>query len=98
MRDSYDQTEQGFAEWKAAGDTGAYDWGGHLDVIRAAAAPGVTIRRVRVVSEPLSDYLRREHACTTASIEAGRAGEFNSPAYLRILRTNRTRSWTSRWP
>jgi hypothetical protein len=38
MRDSYDQTEPGFAEWKATGDTGAYDWGDHLDVIRAAAA------------------------------------------------------------
>ena len=71
MRDSYDQTEQGFAEWKATGETGAYDWGDHLDVIRTAAARGVTIRRVRVVSEPLSDYLRWEHACTTVNIEAG---------------------------
>jgi hypothetical protein len=61
----------GFAEWKATGDIGAYDWGDHLDVIRAAAARGVTIRRVRVVSEPLSDYLRWEHACTTVNIEAG---------------------------
>jgi len=49
MRDSYDEAERGFAEWKATGDTGAYDWGDHLDVIRAAAARGVTIRRVRVV-------------------------------------------------
>ena len=71
MRDSYDEAEQGFAEWKATGDTGAYDWGEHLDVIRAAAARGVTIRRVRVVSEPLSDYLRWEHACTVVNIEAG---------------------------
>ena len=31
----------------------------------------MTIRRVRVVSEPLSDYLRWEHACTTVNIEAG---------------------------
>src|SRR6266536_1723414 len=51
MRDSYDETEQGFAEWKATGDLGAYDWGDHLDVIRTAVARGVTIRRVRVVSE-----------------------------------------------
>jgi hypothetical protein len=71
MRDSYDQTEQGVAEWQAAGDTGAYDWGDHLDVIRAAVARGVRIRRVRVVSEPLSDYLRWEHACTAVNIEAG---------------------------
>ena len=52
MRDSYDETEQGFAEWKATGDIGAYDWGDHLDVIRTAVARGVTIRRIRVVSEP----------------------------------------------
>ncbi len=71
MRDSYDETEQGFAEWKATGDIGAYDWRDHLDVIRTAAARGVTIRRVRVVSEPLSDYLRWEHACTAVNIEAG---------------------------
>jgi Family of unknown function (DUF6879) len=71
MRDSYDETEQGFTEWKATGDIGAYDWGDHLNVIRTATARGVTIRRVRVVSEPLSDYLRWEHDCTTVNIEAG---------------------------
>jgi hypothetical protein len=71
MRDSYDQTEKGFAEWKATGDISAYDWGEHLDRMRAATARGVTIRRVRVVSEPLSDYLRWEHACTKVNIEAG---------------------------
>ena len=55
----------------ATGDTSAYDWGDHLDVVRAATARGVRIRRVRVVSEPLSDYLRWEHACTEVNIEAG---------------------------
>jgi hypothetical protein len=58
MWDSYDQTGKGFPEWQATGDLGAYEWGDHLDVVRAAVARGVTIRRVRVVSEPLSDYLR----------------------------------------
>ncbi len=71
MRDSYDETEKGFAEWKATGDISAYDWGEHLDRMRAATARGVTIRRVRVVSEPLSDYLRWEHACTKVNTEAG---------------------------
>jgi hypothetical protein len=36
MRGSYDETEQGYAEWKATGDVSAYDWGDHLDVVRAA--------------------------------------------------------------
>ena len=71
MRDSYDYAEKGFAEWQATGDIGAYDWGDHLEVVRAAVARGVTIRRVRVVSEPLSDYLRWEHACTDVNIKAG---------------------------
>ncbi len=71
MRDCYDQTDTGFAEWQATGRIGAYEWGDHLDVVRAAVARGVTIRRVRVVSEPLSDYLRWEHACTEVNITAG---------------------------
>jgi hypothetical protein len=71
MRDAYDETEKGFAEWRATGDTGAYDWGDHLDIVRAAVARGVTFRRVRVVSEPLSEYMRWEHACTGTNIEAG---------------------------
>jgi len=71
MRDSYDQTDTGFAEWQATGDIGAYEWGDHLDVVRAAVARGVRIRRVRLVSEPLSDYLRWEHACTDVNLKAG---------------------------
>ena len=71
MRDSYDQADKGFAGWQVTGDIGAYDWGDHLNVVRAAVARGVVIRRVRVVSEPLSDYLRWEHACTDVNIKAG---------------------------
>ncbi len=71
MRDSYDESEQGYTEWQATGDTSAYDWGDHLAVIRAAAARGVRVRRVRVVSEPLSEYMRWEHACTGTNVEAG---------------------------
>ena len=37
----------------------------------AGDAHAVMIRRVRVVSEPLSDYLRWEHACTDVNISAG---------------------------
>jgi hypothetical protein len=71
MRDSYDDSDPGFTEWQATGDISAYDWTDHLDVVRDAVARGITIRRVRVVSEPLSDYIRWEHACTAVNIEAG---------------------------
>jgi hypothetical protein len=71
MRDSYDETEKGLAEWRATGDIGAYDWGDHLDVVRQAVARGIRIRRVRVVSEPLSEYMQWEHACTGVNVRAG---------------------------
>ena len=32
MRDSYDPTVKGFAEWQATADIGAYEWADHLDV------------------------------------------------------------------
>ena len=61
--------------------------GDHLDVVRAAVARGVTIRRVRVVSQPLPGHLRWEHAvrdqilgfaadswCCAARPAAGRTG------------------------
>jgi hypothetical protein len=50
---------------KATGDISAYDWGEHPDRMRAATARGVTVRRVRVISEPVWDYMLWEHACTT---------------------------------
>ena len=31
----------------------------------------MTIRRVRVVSEPVPDYIRWEHTCTRLNVEAG---------------------------
>jgi hypothetical protein len=75
MRDTYDETEQGYAEWKATGDISAglenEIWREHFAVVRAAAARGVTIRRVRVISEPVSDYMKWENACTRLNIEAG---------------------------
>ena len=58
MRDSYDKTDDGFADWRATGDTSTYDWGDHLDIVGAAVTRGVTFRRVCVVSEPLSEYIR----------------------------------------
>jgi len=50
--------------------TGNYDYLLQVEVADLPAARDVTIRRV--VSEPLSDYLRWEHACTAVNIEAGR--------------------------
>ena len=42
----------------------------HQDIADAVAR-GVTVRRARVVSEPVTDYIRWEHHQTRANIEAG---------------------------
>lgn len=41
------------------------------DRVRAAALAGKTVRRVRVVTEPLTDYIRWEHSVTHLNQEAG---------------------------
>lgn len=42
-----------------------------LNMVSAATARGVVIRRARIVSEPVSDYIRYEHAGTQMNIDAG---------------------------
>jgi hypothetical protein len=42
-----------------------------LDLVAGAVARGVTVRRARVVSAEVSDYIRYEHAGTQMNIEAG---------------------------
>ncbi|ARQ71124.1 DUF6879 family protein [Streptomyces marincola] len=77
MRDVYGiaEEEAEFAAWK--GGDGGLDPGwaeqrrGWLDLVRSAVARGVVMRRARVVSEPVTDYIRYEHAGTPLNIEAG---------------------------
>ncbi|MGH3826932.1 MAG: DUF6879 family protein [Pseudonocardiaceae bacterium] len=46
-------------------------WSGWTSTVREAVARGVEFRRLRIVSEPLSDYTRWEHAMTAANVAAG---------------------------
>jgi len=46
-------------------------WGGWVRTVRDAVARGVEFRRLRIVSEPLSDYTRWEYAITGVNIAAG---------------------------
>ncbi|MFG1998628.1 DUF6879 family protein [Spirillospora sp. NPDC048911] len=71
LRDAYDPNAGGFAEWRATGDTSAFDWGDWLDIVGDATARGVQIRRVRIVSEPVSEFIKWEHACTDENVKAG---------------------------
>jgi hypothetical protein len=77
MRDAYGVTDEAedFNRWKATGerdtDPASPYWGPWVDLIRRTVARGVLVRRARVVSEPVSDYIRYEHAGTPVNLGAG---------------------------
>lgn len=79
MRDTYEgyQDDEGrFEKWRAAGRPDSdpaeveslAEW---FDTIKSMIGRGVDVRRLRVVSEPVTDYIRWEHVVTPSNIEAG---------------------------
>jgi hypothetical protein len=77
LRDSYgvrDEAED-FERWRRSGqrdtDPASRYWTPWVGLIRRTVARGVTVRRARIVSEPVSEYIRYEHAGTRVNIEAG---------------------------
>ncbi|MFE6977224.1 DUF6879 family protein [Streptomyces sp. NPDC057682] len=46
-------------------------WAGWLPLVERTVARGVTVRRARIVSEPVTTYIRFEHAITDANLRAG---------------------------
>ena len=68
MRDTYAGTSPDFAAWLAGEpldrSDGDAEW--HA-IVKPMIRRGVDMRRVRIVSEPVSDYIRFEHAMTPAS-------------------------------
>ncbi|WP_242614268.1 DUF6879 family protein [Actinomadura roseirufa] len=69
MRDQYGPSP-GFKDW-AAGGSGRTDRSRYLGLVEEAVSRGVRMRRARIVSEPVSDYIRWEHMVTDLNIEAG---------------------------
>ncbi|HEX3963231.1 MAG TPA: hypothetical protein VHZ03_42460 [Trebonia sp.] len=73
MRDAYTPGDPWFGAWQA-GDREEFQrrlerpW---LDLVREVTGCGVQVRRVRVVSEPVSDYVAFEHATTASNVAAG---------------------------
>jgi hypothetical protein len=76
MRDVYavQEEQDDIAKWRAG------QWGpredaeskaGWLALMRATAARGVRLRRARIVSEPVSEYIRFEYEGTSQNIDAG---------------------------
>lgn len=77
MRDAYavDYEAGPFADWRAGfrhdPDDRASWWRPWLDLVTETVGRGVTMRRARVVSEPVSEYIHYEHSGTFTNIAAG---------------------------
>lgn len=77
MRDVYAVSEENehFATWKKTGerpvDTQAPYWRPWVELVRRTVGRGVAVRRARIVSEPVTDYIRYEYAGTPVNIAAG---------------------------
>ncbi|MGK5533204.1 DUF6879 family protein [Streptomyces sp. URMC 129] len=74
MRDVYYSNER-FESWQQ-GHLTDWDnrdswWDPFHQTIADAVARGVEVRRARVVSEPVTSYIRWEHYVTTANVRAG---------------------------
>ena len=64
-----------FLRWRETGerdvDPASAYWAPWVNKVRDATARGVAVRRVRIVSEPVSDYIRYEHAGTDVNTLSG---------------------------
>ncbi|WP_240487264.1 DUF6879 family protein [Actinomadura flavalba] len=69
-RDTYDPNDPAFVKWQNDGDT-SFDWDGWIELVGGAVKRGVRFRRLRIVSEPVSDYIRWEHAISYGNVAAG---------------------------
>ncbi|MFG3495286.1 DUF6879 family protein [Streptomyces sp. NPDC047928] len=77
MRDSYgvDYEKGPFAAWKAGfrhdpADRASW-WRPWHDLISETVSRGVVVRRARIVSEPVSEYIQFEHSGTFTNVAAG---------------------------
>jgi hypothetical protein len=72
MRDAYTPSDRQFLEWKAGKPRPAPASPAWYDLVRTHVGRGIRFRRVRVVSEPVSDFIRFEYEGTAGlNIAAG---------------------------
>ncbi|KAB1142673.1 hypothetical protein F7R91_28150 [Streptomyces luteolifulvus] len=77
MRDHYGVGDEAddFSDWLRTGrrdaDPASEYWAPWVDMVSRAVARGVVVRRARIVSEPVTDYIRYEHAGTVVNVVAG---------------------------
>jgi uncharacterized protein DUF6879 len=72
MRDSYDASlATSFEEWRETGEISSHDWNTWPEIVKGAVSRGVTWRRVRIISRPMSEYMRWQHKVTDGNIAFG---------------------------
>lgn len=73
MRDAYMKADPAFTDWQAGVDlVPAERWTDWHAIVTDATARGVEVRRARIVSVPVSEYIRFEYAVTDGlNIAAG---------------------------
>ncbi|MET9077652.1 DUF6879 family protein [Streptomyces sp. NPDC004232] len=73
MRDSYMKSDPAYTDWNAgAAIEPAERWADWLSLVSEATSRGVKVRRARIVSEPVSRYIRFEYEVTEGlNIAAG---------------------------
>lgn len=76
MRDAYQPNDPEFIAWQKgkrldpAADRSTW-WRPFLDVVTETTARGVIMRRARIVSEPVTDYIKYEYDVTFPNVAAG---------------------------
>jgi hypothetical protein len=75
MRDGYMRSDPKFIAWQAGHRDDPADreswWRPWLALIAEITGRGVEVRRARIVSEPISDYIRFEYDVTYTNVAAG---------------------------
>ncbi|MFE6287691.1 DUF6879 family protein [Streptomyces sp. NPDC057877] len=77
MRDQYGISDEAeaFSTWRRSGqrdtDPTSENWASWVTLISSTVTRGVVVRRARIVSEPVTDYIRWEHAGTPVNVHAG---------------------------
>lgn len=59
------------------GDAGPAWWRPWLDLMVETVTRGVAVRRARIVSEPVSEYIRYEHSGAFTNVAAGEQVRWN---------------------
>lgn len=72
-RDAYSKSDSAFVDWKAGRSIDpAKRWGAWHTIVSEAVSRGVEVRRARIVSTPVSEYIRFEYDVTAGlNVAAG---------------------------